>query len=741
MSHTNYTSTGCPAHEVLPHDPVPFFSGGELNFKAHDVGWLCCIFLTLVSTATSVWLIKKHLRYFYHPREQRHIVRLLLMPPIYSIASTLSYVFYGKALYFQLIRDCYEAFIIASFFFLLLSYLSNPVPTRDNPHPQPFATKAERQAQLRSVVKDLQLDKWMWPLGRWKWRPAGGGPGEGEAFLWWMRFSVGQYVIVRPVSTLVSVIAEATGYYCLASWSPKFIHLWTLIFVSLSVTVAMYAVLQLYMPLKEPLAPYRPVLKFMCVKLVVFFMFWQESVLSFGISLEIIKSTQYMTAEEIVVGFSALLACAEMVVFSFLHVKAFTYLPYRALAPPIPLDGHLTLPGDGAIGDDEKAPMLDPSTPLTFAEWDNLERIAAAREKALSRLAKPKLPRDSLLPPTKPDGSPLLQQTKQWPALLTCLNFADLGSEIVKEARFVGRGGRIEMTDERLLDVRKDDLEAMLGSRREERRAGRGTSGYDLGGVARAEDTPLERDLRRVRDGGAAPRGAKVGADGTLLLPPTNPSKVHVNVFDPGRGAERPHAGSAWSGWDERNRRGEEEEPERKGWWRSMRRFESRGRSSAGATGTFDQLPRLDYSAVSVADVPTLTAQSSLALPAPHQLSPLQAAHSQSTSTPSALRTSASLSPPRSAGSSQPVEARKFASSSSADSGGHVPRDTLRPTSYVPPPAKTPSPPPFSGVPIASLSPVSPPTLAPPPPVLVFANPESRRSQGLPPGAAPTASR
>lgn len=159
-----------------------------------------------------------------------------------AICSFLSYYFYHQALIFQLLRDCYEALVIASFFFLLVSYLSNPVPTPAQPHPQPFSTRAERNAQLRSVLKDLHFEKWAWPLGRWRWKP------DGESFLWWMRVCVGQYVVVRPLSTLASVVGELTGHYCLASYSPKFVHVWSSAAVSISVTVAMYAVIQVRSP-------------------------------------------------------------------------------------------------------------------------------------------------------------------------------------------------------------------------------------------------------------------------------------------------------------------------------------------------------------------------------------------------------------------------------------------------------------------------------------------------------------
>jgi hypothetical protein len=200
-----------------------------------------------------------------------------------SPLDTLAHSALFSALYFQLIRDCYEAIVIASFFFLLLAYLSNPPATPDHPCPAPYATRAERTAALREVVRDIHLKAWMWPFGWVKWRPANGGKGEGEvslacaksnrwklipalqAFLWLMRIGIGQYVIIRPLSTLVScsrltppptlkltdpspqiaVVSHYLGWYCLVSWSPKFTHLYTAIAITISVTIAMYCVVSL----------------------------------------------------------------------------------------------------------------------------------------------------------------------------------------------------------------------------------------------------------------------------------------------------------------------------------------------------------------------------------------------------------------------------------------------------------------------------------------------------------------
>lgn len=63
-----------------------------------------------------------------------------------------------------------------------------------------------------------------------------------QAFIWLMRICIGQYVIIRPLSTAVAIASEYLGYYCLASWGVGFTHLWTALAITISVTVAMYAV-------------------------------------------------------------------------------------------------------------------------------------------------------------------------------------------------------------------------------------------------------------------------------------------------------------------------------------------------------------------------------------------------------------------------------------------------------------------------------------------------------------------
>ena len=75
--------------------------------------------------------------------------------PIYALHSWASYYWYRQALYFQLIRDCYESVVIASFFSLLLYYLG------------------DTEEEHADVFRQVQFKNWMWPFGRVRYRPTG----------------------------------------------------------------------------------------------------------------------------------------------------------------------------------------------------------------------------------------------------------------------------------------------------------------------------------------------------------------------------------------------------------------------------------------------------------------------------------------------------------------------------------------------------------------------------------------
>lgn len=58
-----------------------------------------------------LWQIYQHLRWYTNPQEQRWIVRILFIVPIYATYSWISLLFFNSDnvyIYFFTVRDCYE---------------------------------------------------------------------------------------------------------------------------------------------------------------------------------------------------------------------------------------------------------------------------------------------------------------------------------------------------------------------------------------------------------------------------------------------------------------------------------------------------------------------------------------------------------------------------------------------------------------------------------------------------------
>jgi hypothetical protein len=67
-----------------------------------------CVWAAIFITCHQIF---QYLRYYTNPAEQRWIVRILFIVPIYAFESWLSLLFFGENyyyVYFNAIRDCYE---------------------------------------------------------------------------------------------------------------------------------------------------------------------------------------------------------------------------------------------------------------------------------------------------------------------------------------------------------------------------------------------------------------------------------------------------------------------------------------------------------------------------------------------------------------------------------------------------------------------------------------------------------
>ncbi|EYE93573.1 OSTA/TMEM184 family protein [Aspergillus ruber CBS 135680] len=263
----------------------------------------------------SLYIIMGHATHYSKPLEQRHIIRILLMIPIYSLVAWLSIYFHKQAVYYGVMGDCYEAFTISAFFALMCHYLAPDLHSQKN------------------YFRGIKPKQWVWPLN-WAQKCCGGENGiwrvPRSGLTWFNVIWVGvfQYCVLRVLMTIVAVVTQHFDLYCESSLSPAFSHIWVLVVESAAVTIAMYCLIQFYIQIKDDIKQHRPFLKILSIKLVIFLCFWQSTVISFLYSSGLIKDSEKIQAPDWKVGLSNLLITIEMAIFSVLHLWAFAWKEY-----------------------------------------------------------------------------------------------------------------------------------------------------------------------------------------------------------------------------------------------------------------------------------------------------------------------------------------------------------------------------------------------------------------------------
>lgn len=94
-------------------------------------------------------------------------------------------------------------------------------------------------------------------------------------FVRWTKQGALQFVIIKPILAVLVVVLYATGNYKEGSWAADQGYIYITVIYNLTYSIALYALLLFYLGTHELLVPFRPLLKFILIKSVIFLSFWQ----------------------------------------------------------------------------------------------------------------------------------------------------------------------------------------------------------------------------------------------------------------------------------------------------------------------------------------------------------------------------------------------------------------------------------------------------------------------------------
>ncbi len=330
----------------------------------HLIAWFSAGAFVLLGFPIAMCGIIMHLKNYYQPNVQCYVVRILWMVPIYSIESWLCLRFHTLAIYIETLRDCYESYVLYSFFQFLIEVLGgeealvlmlkDKSPTRGaHIWGMGYCLKPWAMGQPISCRVSYKPDKMktvggmMAPL-----TPTGQGGGGGSSsralsphrpikrvqwtspFFVKCKFGVLQYVLLKLSSSIFVMLLEMGDLYKEGDFTPRGGYLYICILTNLSQCWALYCLVFFYYALKNELSPIRPVGKFLSVKALVFATWWQSMGITIMFQMGMIPhytsfdNGREWTSEAVAKGLQDWLICIEMFCAAIVHTFVFPHTDY-----------------------------------------------------------------------------------------------------------------------------------------------------------------------------------------------------------------------------------------------------------------------------------------------------------------------------------------------------------------------------------------------------------------------------
>ncbi|KAM8825254.1 transmembrane protein 184B-like isoform 2-T2 [Synchiropus picturatus] len=288
------------------------------------------VWTALLITCHQIYM---HLRYYSSPNEQRHIVRILFIVPIYAFDSWLSLLFFTNEeyyVYFDTVRDCYEAFVIYNFLSLCYEYLGGESAIMAEIRGKPIESSCV-YGTCCLWGKTYSIGFLRFCKQVWVWSAAPSVPFVLQDLVWFLQATL-QFCVVKPLMAVITVLLQAFGKYRDGDFNVASGYLYVTIIYNISVSLSLYALFLFYFATRELLVPYSPVLKFFMVKSVIFLSFWQGMLLAIlekcG-AIPRIKSSDFSVGEgTVAAGYQNFIICIEMFFAAVALRHAFTYKVY-----------------------------------------------------------------------------------------------------------------------------------------------------------------------------------------------------------------------------------------------------------------------------------------------------------------------------------------------------------------------------------------------------------------------------
>jgi hypothetical protein len=331
-----------------------------VELRARDAWWVAGSF-AIFSSLLTIYQVRKHLQWNNQLTLRKYVIRILFMVPIYGLESWLGLRFVHEAMYFDVLRECYEAFVIYSFYQLLTTYLGGEykliLTLASKPqakHLLPFCcltpwhmSDYKPDKETEQIQRELELEESKsdspsinssssvrFVVQRGSGLEVTAAHAYSSQFLLYTQIGTLQYCVLRPITAVLAFLFELAGVYGEGEFRWDAAYPYLSFIVNCSQIWAMYCLVLFYYALKDELKGLNPVPKFIVVKAVVFFTFWQFVLLSLLAKLGILHETENYSEDRLTAALQDFIVCIEMCFAALAHHAAFNYQQFHDTSQP-----------------------------------------------------------------------------------------------------------------------------------------------------------------------------------------------------------------------------------------------------------------------------------------------------------------------------------------------------------------------------------------------------------------------
>ncbi|GLT98804.1 hypothetical protein SLE2022_162840 [Rubroshorea leprosula] len=249
---------------------------------------------TVIALTLSVYLILQHLRSYTNPAEQKWIVGVLFMVPVYACQSIISL---WNASYLVACLGGERR---------VEELLENEPRNQVN---EPLLEGSDKDQQLkRKSLSNFFLRPWL----------------LGKDLLTIEKFGLVQYMILKTLCAFLAFVLELCDAYGDGEFKWYYGYPYITIVLNFSQMWALYCLVQFYDVTHERLRPIKPLAKFISFKAIVFATWWQ------GVGIALLCAFGALPKEEkLQTGLQDFLICIEMAVAAVAHMFVFSADPYH----------------------------------------------------------------------------------------------------------------------------------------------------------------------------------------------------------------------------------------------------------------------------------------------------------------------------------------------------------------------------------------------------------------------------